>query len=237
MAGDDVNPAGRPEPALLPGGPVERYLAVVEQGLVGPRRWRTEVITELRDGLTEAAHAHTASPGAPGEAAAVADFGSPQAVLGGFSAVRAADLAHRVAVGLLASGPVAATVWVSAMATSGIAPWRNGLVGPWRSLPGIGVLVAVAVPAALVVLALTGRAWYRRGTSRPRLAPTAAGVATGATAAADLVMLATVGAWLMGAAAPPAWPALLAAAGVSGARCLLAGWAARRCLRTRARLA
>lgn len=236
MAGDEVSPAA-PEPAFRDGGPVERYLAVVQDGLVGPWRWRREVIAELRDGLAEAARSHAASAAAPGEAAAVAEFGSPRAVLDGFIAVRAASLANRVARGLLASGPVAAAVWVAAMATSGTAPWRSGAVGPWRLLPGVGVLVVVAVVASLLVMAVTGRAGYRWGVTRPRLAPAAAGVATTACAAADIVMLVAVGVWLVGAGAPAGWPMLVVAAAVSGGRCLLAGCAARRCLLTRARLA
>lgn len=144
------------------GGVVEAYLAAVERGLTGPRRWRSEVIAELRDGLTEAIAAHRTSTKSAAEAAgaAVAEFGPPGIVVAGFAAVGAASLARRIAAALLASGPVAAVAWVAAMAVSGIAPWDAGLTGPWRVLPGVGVVLGIAVPAALLVLAVTGRAGY-----------------------------------------------------------------------------
>jgi hypothetical protein len=195
------------------------------------------VIAELRDGLTEATEMHHRALGSPGEAAAVAEFGSPHAVTAGFNAVGAGRLARRAALGLLASGPAAATLWVAAMAASGIAPWHSGLAGPWRSLPGMAAVLAVAVPAALLVLAVTSRSGYRWGAARPRLAPAAAGLATGACAVGDVVVLAAVGTWLISTATPAVGPALVAAVVVSGVRCLLAGWASRRCLAARARLA
>ena len=125
------------------------------------------------------------------------------------------------------SGPVAAAVWVAAMATSGIAPWDVGLAGPWRLLPGVGVVLAMAVPTALLALALTGRAGHRWADARPRLAPTAAGLATSVCTVGDVVMLAAVGTWLLSTVTPATGP-LLAAVGFSGVRCLLAGWASRR---------
>jgi hypothetical protein len=50
-----------------PGGAglIEEYLAAVAVGLVGPRRWRSEVIAELRDELAEAAEGHRRSTGSP----------------------------------------------------------------------------------------------------------------------------------------------------------------------------
>jgi hypothetical protein len=233
-----VSTADHRRPAPPAGGPeaIEDYLAAVAAGLVGPRRWRSEVIAELRDGLAEAAEAHRRSTGAPGEAAAVAEFGSPRDVLAGFVAIGAGSRARRAAVGLLISGPLAAAVWVAAMATSGIAPWSGGLAGPWRLLPGVGGAVAVAVPAALLAVAMTGRAGSRWATARPRWAPAAAALATSACAVGDVLMLAAVGAWLISTAAPAGWPALATAAGFSGIRCLLAGRASRHCLAARARL-
>lgn len=237
MSGDAVGTASSEsgEGAEL----IESYLAAVATGLIGPRRWRSEVIAELRDGLAEATRAYATATGAPGAAAsaAVAEFGPPRDVAAGFREVAAAGLARRVAVGLLASGPVAASAWVAAMGASGIAPWDGGLAGPWRLLPGLGAALAVAVPAAMLVLAVTGRTGHRWGSTRPRLAPAAAVIATGACAVGDVVMLTAVGVWLGGTAAPTAWPVLAAAAGFSGIRCLLAGCAARRCLLAQARLA
>ena len=238
MAGDDVNAAAASGAAVEGtcggAGVVEDYLAAVAVGLIGPRRWRADVIAELRDGLAEACEAHRRSTGSAGEAAAVAEFGSPRDVIAGFVAVGAAGLARRVAMGLLASGPVAATAWVAAMSASGTAPWGGGLAGPWRLLPWVGVVLAIAVPAAVLVLVLTGRAGHRWGAARPGLAPAAAGLATSACAVGDVVMLAAAGAWLLSTVVPAAWP-LLAAVGFSGVRCLLAGWASRRCRTCRSR--
>ena len=233
MARNDLSSAAVPGPCIA-AGPIEEYLAVVQKGLIGPARWRSEVIVELRDGLVDAADAHRRAMGSSDERAVVAQFGSPQEVLAGFLANGAARLARRVAMGVLASGPLAATAWAAAMATSGVAPWQSGLAGPWRVLPGVGVVLAVALPAALLVLAVAGRAGHRWGAARPQLAPTAAGLAAGACAVGDVVMLGAVGVWQLATAGPTVWSVLVVAAGFSGFRCLLAGCAARRCLAARA---
>lgn len=228
----------RPDGSAVDAG-IEDYLSAVAAGVVGPPRWRSDVLAELRDGLSEAADAYRSTGASPGEAAAraTAQFGAPSLVAAGFAAVGAANLARRVARLVLASGPVAALCWVAAMAASGIAPWNAGLVWPWRVLPVVGVVVALAVNAALLALAMTGRVAHRWGAARPRLAPAAAVVATGACAVADVVMLAATGVWLIASAVPVAWPVVVVAGGFSATRGLVAGWAARRCRAARARVA
>jgi MFS family permease len=155
VPGGDVTPAA-----------VEDYLATVAAGLIGPRRWRSEVIAELRDGLVEATQAHRVSAGSlnAAAAAAVTEFGPPEPVLAGLIPIGAGGLARQVVVGLLASGPVAASVWVAAMAGSGNPPWQGGLAGSWRLLPWVGVVLGIVVVAAVLVLLVTGRPGYRWGT-------------------------------------------------------------------------
>jgi hypothetical protein len=212
------------------------YLAEVADQLGGPAAVRVAILAELEDGLWTATATHQAA-GSPPEAAAraaVAEFGHAGTVGAGFGPGLAAVTGRRVGLGLLATGPLVGTSWLLVAA----ATWR----WPGREPPAalglvaglVGLVLVVAVPAAVLSVALSGRLsrWLPAG---PRVAATAAATAASACVVGDLVLLtgmltATV------FAGGVAWPAGVVAAGVSGVRLSLAGRAARRCLAARATL-
>jgi hypothetical protein len=238
MASRDLSGTDRPGAASTSAAMVvEEWLTAVGDALPGPRRWRGDVLAELRDGLYEATHRHAATvPDDVGAArAAVAEFGDPDRIAAGFADESAARVSRRVAAGVLASGPVVAGSWLAAIATSDAPPWHGTLAGPWRLMPALGGILALVIPAAvLALLATGGRAslWLSRW---PRLAPMAAATAARGCGFGDVLMLTIFSAWI---AAPSAvaWPVVGWAAAVSGTRLLLATAAVRRCGAARARL-
>jgi HAAS len=212
------------------------YLAELADHLGGPAAARAAILAELEDGLWTATAAHQAQPMSPEETAraAVAEFGDPPTVAAGFGPELAAATGRRVGLGLLATGPLVGSSWLLVAA----ATWRWAGREPPAALGLVaglvGLVLVVAVPAAIVAVAISGRLsrWLPAG---PQVAATAAATAASACVAGDLVLLtgmftATVLAGGM------AWPAGLLAAGASGVRLNLAGRAARRCLAARATL-
>jgi hypothetical protein len=212
------------------------YLAEVADQLGGPAAVRAAILAELEDGLWAATAAHQAQPMSLEEAAraAVAEFGHAGTVAAGFGPELAAATGRRVGLGLLATGPLVGSSWLLVAA----ATWRWSGREPPAALGLVaglvGLVLVVAVPAAMVAVGVSGRLsrWLPAG---PRVAATAAATAASACVVGDLVLLtgmltATVLAGGM------AWPAGLLAAGASGVRLSLAGWAARRCLAARATL-
>ena len=215
---------------------VGTYLAELADRLGGPSPARAAILAELEDGLWAATAAQLALRLSPAEAAraAVAEFGHSRTVAAGFGPELAAATGRRVGLGLLATGPLVGSSWLLVAA----ATWRWAGREPPAALGLVAGLVflvlVVAVPAAMVAVAVTGRLsrWLPAG---PQVAATAAATAACACVVGDLVLLsgmlaATV---LVGGLA---WPAGLVAAGASGVRLSLAGRAARRCLAARATL-
>jgi len=214
---------------------VGAYLADLSGRLGGATTVRAAILAELEDGLWAAIAAHQARGLAPDAAAraAVAEFGAPQTVAAGFGPELAAVSAGRVGLGLLSTGPLVGTSWLLLVA----ATWTRvghrppAVLGLVAAL--VGLVLVVAVPAAVLSVAASGRLSRWLG---PRVAPTAAAVAAGACVAGDLVLLASLLGWTL-LAGGVAWPAGLVAAGASSVRLSLAGRAARRCLAARAALA
>jgi hypothetical protein len=211
------------------------YLAELADQLGGPSAARAAILAELEDGLWAATTAQRAQRRSPEEAAraAVAEFGHPHAVAAGFGPELAAATGRRVGLGLLATGPLVGMSWLLAATT-----WTWAGREPPTALAllatVLGLVLVVAIPAAVVSVAVSGRLsrWLPVG---PQVAATAAATAAGACVAGDLILLggllaATV---LVGGVA---WPAVLLAAGASSLRLSLAGRAARRCLAARATL-
>ena len=212
------------------------YLAELADRLGGPPAARAAIVAELEDGLWAATATHQAG-GSPPEAAAraaVAEFGDPTAVAAGFGPELAAATGRRVGLGLLTTGPLVGTGWLLVVAAS----WTRAGREPPPALGVIaalvGLVLAVAIPAAVLSVAVSGRlsSWLPAG---PRVAATAAAAAASACVAGDLVLLAGLVASTVFAGGV-AWPAGLLAAGASCARLNLAGRAARRCLAARASL-
>jgi hypothetical protein len=213
------------------------YLAELADQLGGPPAARAAILAELEDGLWTATVADQA-PGMSPEAAAgsaVAEFGPPGTVAASFGPELAAATGRRVALGLLTSGPLVGSSWLLVAAASWTWAGREppaalGLVAGLVSL-----VLVVAVPAALLSVAVSGRLsrWPPAG---PQVAATAAATAASACVAGDLVLLTGLLAATVFAGGL-AWPAGLLAVGASGMRLSLAARAARRCLAARATLA
>ena len=193
-------------------------------------------MAELEDGLWTATIAYQARGLPPEEAAraAVTEFGDPRTVGAGFAPELAAATGRRVGVSLLTTGPLVGMSWLLLAA----ATWRWTGQEPPAALGLVAALVGlalvVAVPAAMLSVAVSGRLsrWLPTG---PQVGATAAAFAASACVAGDLVLL---GGLLASAvlAGGLAWPAALLAAGASSTRLSLAGRAARRCLAARATL-
>ena len=220
---------------------VADYLAAVTAQLPGPVAARVAVTDELCDGLLEALDTHRARGRSSQEAtaAAMAEFGDPDTVAAAFGPELAAVHARRVALGLLATGPLVGLAWITAVAVNALPPWRHQLTGPWLALPLVGVALAVACPALGLTVAATGRLGRRLGGGFGRRAafpPTAAAVAGLAAVLADLTLLAILGGQAFTSPGSLVWAPVMVAAGASLTRVALAGRAARRCLATRAAL-
>ena len=213
---------------------IDVYLTDLSSRLVGPAAARAAVVAELEDGLWAATAAHQAV-GLPWEGAAraaVAEFGAPHTVAAGFGPELAAATGRRVGLGLLTSGPLVGASWLLLAVTT----WRwsgrepPATLGLFAAL--VGLVLVVAIPAAVLSVALSGRLsrWLPAG---PRSAATTAATAASACVAGDLVLLASLLASTVFVGGV-AWPAALLAAGASSVRLSLAGRAARRCLAARA---
>ena len=98
---------------------VADYLAAVTAQPPGPAAVRVAVTDELCDGLLEALETHQGRGCSQAEAtaAAMADFGDPGTVAAAFGPELGAVQARRVALGLLATGPLVGLAWIAAVAT------------------------------------------------------------------------------------------------------------------------
>jgi hypothetical protein len=219
---------------------VTDYLAAVAAELPGPPSARTAVTDELRDGLMEALETHQARGCSRAEAtaAAIAEFGDPHIVAAAFGPELGAVQARRVALGLLATGPLVGLAWISAVVVNGLPPWRHQLTGPWLALPLVGLALAVAGPALGLAVAATGRLGRRLGrvVDRAALPSTAVAVAGLAAVVADLTLLGIITGQALTRPGAYVWAPVVVAVSASLTRVTLAGRAARRCLATRAAL-
>ena len=230
---------GLTDPSLDPAARrvVGAYLAELADRLGGSSPVRGAVLAELEDGLwaavTAAQEAQSMSPEAAARAA-VAEFGPARTVAASFGPELAAATGRRVGLGLLATGPLVGSSWLLVAAAS----WRWAGREPPAVLGlvagVVGLVLMVAVPAAVLSVAVSGRLsrWLLAG---PQVAAAAAATAASACVAGDLVLLTGMLAVTV-LAGGLAWPAGLLAAGASAVRLSLGGRAARRCLAARATL-
>jgi hypothetical protein len=238
MAGSDMSdPQHDPSNHVA----VADYLAAVTAQLVGPPAARVAVTDELRDGLLEALETHQGRGCSQAEAtaAAIAEFGDPGTVAAAFGPELAALQARRLALGLLATGPLVGLAWIATVAINALPPWQHQLTGLWLALPLVGLALAVACPALGLTIAATGRLGRRLGRRfgrRAVLPPTAAAVAGLAAVLADLTLLAIIGSQTLATPGSLVWGPVVVAASASLTRVMLAGRAARRCLAIRAAL-
>ena len=227
------------------GGPlIEDYLGQVAAALPGPARARHDILAELRSGLQDAADAHHSAglPAARAAEAAIGEFGDPGQVAAGFRSELALSQARRLALTLVATGPLIGLLWAAAARDSHLgishAPpwhWAGAPPGSPAMFPLAGAALLVTVWAALVTVAATGRLtrWLPR---RPRTAAATAAIAGFGAGAADLAIFALLASQLASAPATIAPAPVAAAAAASLTRLTLARRAARRCLTTRAAL-
>ena len=139
---------------------------------------RAAILAELQDGLWAATAAQQAPRVSPAEAAraAVAEFGPPGTVAAGFGPELAAATGRRVGLGLLATGPLVGTSWLLVAAATW--PWAGREAPAAMGLVAelVGLVLVVAVPAAVLSVAVSGRLsrWlpagprWRRRRPRPR---------------------------------------------------------------------
>jgi hypothetical protein len=224
------------------GEAAERYLAELAARLPGPDRVRADIVAELRAGLLDAIDAHLAAGMLPGDAAAAAirEFGDPAQVAAAFRPELAARQARRVAIGLLATGPLVGLLWATAALAShiGVHPappwqWTGAPPGARVAFPLAATAVAVTVWTALFALATTGRL-TRWLPARPGQGLTAAAIAGYGAATADVIILLLLASELTSAPGSLAPLPIAVAAGGSLTRLTLAQRAARRCRTARA---
>jgi hypothetical protein len=232
-----------PSPPLA-AGPAEAYLAEIAAWLPGPARDHPAILAEFRAGLLDAADAHRSRGLPAGEAAraAIAEFGDSRQVAAAFGPELAARQARRVALTLLATGPLIGLLWVATALASHLGVRR---VPPWQwagllpvskaAIPLAAAVIVVTIVAALSAIAATGPL-IRWLPARSGYASAAAAVAGVGATAADAIILAILAGQLTTAPGSVSPLPVTAAAAASLTRLALASRAARRCRSTRAAL-
>jgi hypothetical protein len=128
-------------------GVVEGYVGELGRALVGPRRRKDDLLTEARDGLTDAAEAYQrgglAEPAA--QARAVADFGPVAEVAPGFQRELAATQGRRTALLICLILAPQHLVW----AASGHAAVRDPA---WRPGPGYAAMSSLVEVSGAITL-------------------------------------------------------------------------------------
>lgn len=223
---------------------IDAYLREVAAALPGPGRARRDVVAELRSGLLDATDAHCAVglPAGRAAEAAIGEFGDPRQIAAAFRPELAARQARRLALCLVATGPLIGLLWIAAAFTShfGIRPappwqWPDLTAVSRLAVPLAVIMFVIAIWTALFTVAATGRL-ARWLPVRTRLAPTTAAVAGFGAVAADLAIFLLLASQLASAPATLAVGPVNAAAAASLTRLTLARRSIRRLLAARAAL-
>ena len=155
--------------------------------LLGPRRRRAQILAELRDGLDHATDQHlTAGMSAQqAQTAAVAQFGSPEAVADAFAGELATAYARRTIALYIITGPLVGIWWLLLLQPD---PWRAGLIALLAAIPVLPLII-LAIATAAGTLATTGRLmrWFPEAAPGRALAATA--VIAGLCIGGDLTMI------------------------------------------------
>lgn len=227
------------------GPPIDAYLRQVAAIMPGPARARRDILAELRSGLLDAADAHRSAglPAGAAAEAAITEFGDPRQVADAFRPHLAMVHARRVALTLVATGPVVGLLWTAAALASHIAirdapPWQWPSAPPPSPavFPAVGAALLIVVWSALATFAATGRL-ARWLPASPRIATATAATTGFGAAAADLAIIALLASQLASAPGTLAPLPVAAATAASLTRLTLARRAARTCLAIRATLA
>lgn len=134
---------------------IDAYLGETAARLHGPRRRRTRILIELRDGLEQAVDDQITA-GLPAEdavSAAIARFGTPAAVADGFAAELSIAYARQTLAWFVATGPLVGIWWLLLLHP---APWRGSPTALVAAIPVIP-LIAAGLAAAVTTFATTGR--------------------------------------------------------------------------------
>ncbi len=167
--------------------PIRTYLGRVAAGLHGPRRLRSRILAELRDGLDQAVADRTArgEPSGRAAAAAIAEFGGPEAVAAAFAGELATAYARRTSILFVVTGPLVGIWWLLLLRPD---PWRTGLATLIAAIPVIPLILAGLATAA-GTLATTGRLMRRLPETGPGRALVATSAVAGLALAGDLVII------------------------------------------------
>ncbi|MET0135448.1 MAG: permease prefix domain 1-containing protein [Kibdelosporangium sp.] len=160
---------------------IDDYVADLDGRLRGDRRAKTDLLTEARDSLEDAAECYRDAGFSDGDAQrkAVREFGSPHVIARGYQGELAAEYGARTLRSILFTLPLANIMWELT---------RMLWIGPWENFPGAAppdwyypfaelndtMTWAVAVAAALGLL--VGRLMSRRTGDSVLVARCAAGV-------------------------------------------------------------
>lgn len=163
------------------------YLTDLAARLRGPRRRREAILAELRDGLGHATDNHLTAGLPPDRAAtaAIAQFGTPQAVADAFSGELATAYARRTIAWYIATGPMVGIWWLLLLHPS---PWRTGLIALVAAIPVIPLIV-IAIVTAGGTLATTGRLMRWLPETGPHRALAAVTVVATVSILGDLTMI------------------------------------------------
>ncbi|MDG6108758.1 hypothetical protein Daura_30655 [Dactylosporangium aurantiacum] len=172
---------------------VTAYLDALTRRVPAGRRERAAIRAELRDGLECAVQARVERGVEPADAArqAVGEFGPPEVVAGAFVRELCATWAHRIAIGLLAGGPLVGVAWIAA-APGPAGGWADRVASAVSATSVYPFVLAVAVPAAVLAVAGTGRLMYRLPLLL-RIAPPAAVLAAVLCLGGDVSLLIAAG--------------------------------------------
>ena len=167
---------------------LDAYLGDLAARLRGPRRRRERILAELRDGLDSAVSDHTTAgqPERQAVAAAIAQFGTPQAVADAFAGELATAYARCTIAWYIATGPLVGIWWLLLLQPY---PWRVGLIALLAAIPVIP-LVLIAIATAAETFATTGRLIRWLPEAGPRHALTATMTIAALALAADVTVIA-----------------------------------------------
>ncbi|MFI5891095.1 permease prefix domain 1-containing protein [Actinoplanes sp. NPDC051513] len=166
---------------------VRIYLDQVAAGLRGPRRARSRILAELRDGLDQAVADRTARGEPTGQAAAtaIAEFGGPGMVAAAFSGELATAYSRRALTMFVVTGPLVGIWWFLLLRPD---PWRTGVAALIAAIPVVPLIVAGLATAA-GTLATTGRLMRWLPETGPGRALAATATVAGLTLTGDLAVI------------------------------------------------
>ncbi|MFE9695114.1 permease prefix domain 1-containing protein [Micromonospora sp. NPDC005806] len=167
---------------------LDAYLSDLAARLRGPRRRRAQILAELRDGLDQAVADHSTAglPEGHAVAAAIAQFGTPQAVAEAFRGELATAYARRTIAWYIATGPLVGIWWLLLLQPH---PWRTGIIALLAAIPVIPLII-IAIATAAGTFATTGRLMRWLPEASPQHALTATTIIAALALTGDITVIA-----------------------------------------------